>query len=377
MAFSNIKKDGHNKLTFDIADLDISIVNAIRRIILSEIPTIALAFDPISDKNPDITITTNKSPLHNEFFAHRLSLIPMHFDAETIDTYNPDDYVFKLKVKNTGTDIMSITTKDIKIYDSKAALYPESFHEKIFPKDPITKKYILITKLRPNIYYPDKGEEVDVIFKGSKNIAKAHSRWSSVSCCALSNKIDEELVKKAFQKTLDDLKKQKGEELTPKEVEAVSSKFVIEKYRHYVKNKYGEASEFHFKIESECALLPTYIFGKALDILIAKLENVRNIDLDIRVIQENQKFYNIIFVDEDYTLLNVLQCMIYNNEIRGNPATPLEYIGYYQPHPLDNKMIMKIKFDNQKDLDVGAFVKDCIKVIIDNINTVKDAWQTK
>ena len=375
MAFVNIKKAKNGKLTFDIKEMDISIVNSLRRIIISEVPTVALAFDPLSDNNPDITITVNNTALHNEFLAHRLSLIPLKFDDKTISDFNPEEYIFKLKMKNTGTDTVNVTSNDIKIYNSKDIKYPDTFHEAIFPKDIVTKDYILINKLRPNIYNPDKGEEIDIVFKGSKNIGKLHSRWSPVSCCTLSNIVDEEEANIVLKQKLKDLAEQKGSPLSQKDIDTHTGRFnSLDKYRHFKKNKYGEANEFHFIIESECGLTPEYIFQQAFDILISKLDDfsVKLEVLQIKKVQDNQNFYEVIIPDEDYTLLNVLQCMTYNYEIRGNDQTQLEYIGYYQPHPLDNKMVLKIKF--KTDTDVVSFIRTNIIKIVESLKESKDTW---
>lgn len=375
MAFLNIKNAKNGKLTFDIKDMDISIVNSLRRIIISEVPTVALAFDPLSDNNPDITIRVNNTALHNEFLAHRLSLIPMKFDDGTITDFNPDEYIFKLKMKNTGTDTINVTSNNIEIFNSKDVKYSDSFHESIFPKDAFTKDYILINKLRPNIYNSDKGEEIDIVFKGSKNIGKAHSRWCPVSCCTLSNIVDAEDANNALKNRLKELSTQKGSPLSQKEIDTHTSRFnSLDRYRHFKKNKYGEADEFHFIIESECGMTPGYIFQQAFDILINKLEDfsLKLEVLQIKKVQDNQNFYEIIIPDEDYTLLNVLQCMIYNYEVRGNDQTQLEYIGYYQPHPLDNKMILKVKL--KTDADVISLIRANITKIIEFLNECKETW---
>lgn len=374
MAFTGIKKSG-KVLTLDIKDIDLSIVNSVRRIILSEIPTIALAFDPLSDKNPDITISKNLSALHNEYLAHRISLIPLCFPEEVVEDpeFDPEDYVFTLRVKNTTQEVISVTTKDIRVHNREGKPYPEDFHRQLFPSDPVTKGHILITRLRPNIYNPDNGEEIDITFKGSRNIAKVHSRWCPVSCCTLSNRIDEKAADAALKAALADAS------LSQKQQDAIKSRFeTLDKYRHFVQNQYGEASEFHFKVESECGLSPSYIFDKAFQVLVAKLtdftENLRDQrGVSIRRLHESQHFYEVLIEDEDYTLLNVLHAGIYNREIREKQSTTvLEYIGYYQPHPLDNKMALKIKF--KKQTDIQEFLTAGAIEIAKEVEALRESW---
>ena len=367
MPFSNIKKDNKH-LQFKITDVDLSIVNSIRRIILSEIPSIALNFDPVSDNNHDITIHNNHSALHNEYLSHRLSLLPMCFPEDIVDgDFNQNDYVFKLKVKNTTTNTITVNSHDIKIFNSKGKLYPQEFHEQIFPKDPFTKSYIIITKLRPNIYNPDMGEEIDIEFKGSKNVAKLHARWATVCCCAFSNTIDETAAKAA----LEDIMK------SAENKQAAINKFnTLDKYRHFMKNKYGEANTFDFQLESECGLSTTFIFFKAICVLKDKFINLNKMlhdgEIPIKRIHDSQYLYDVVISNEDYTLLNSMHSLIYNNEIRENKNTILEYIGYYQPHPLDTKMVLKIKIKD--DTPLTEFLVSCNKQIIKHLETIEQKW---
>ncbi len=56
-------------IRFDLQHVDASVANALRRVMLSEIPTLAI------DK---VTIERNTTVLHDDFLAHRLGLLPLH-----------------------------------------------------------------------------------------------------------------------------------------------------------------------------------------------------------------------------------------------------------------------------------------------------------
>ena len=68
------------KLVFIVEGVSIEMINAIRRIMMTEIPTMAI---------DEVIILKNDSPLYDEIIAHRLGLIPLKTD---LDTYKlPED----------------------------------------------------------------------------------------------------------------------------------------------------------------------------------------------------------------------------------------------------------------------------------------------
>ena len=80
-----------------------------------------------------------------------------------------------------------------------------------------------------------------------------------------------------------------------------------------------------------------YLLKKAIDILIGHCERY----LEKSEIKECvNSMFEITIPDEDFTLVNLLQSFIYTQEI----GKELDYIGYYQPHPLEKKMVLKLRF---------------------------------
>ena len=58
---------------------DKSLVNAVRRILLTDIPTVGFNLTENGDNN-DLIMVINNSSLHNEMLLHRISFMPLYLD---------------------------------------------------------------------------------------------------------------------------------------------------------------------------------------------------------------------------------------------------------------------------------------------------------
>ncbi len=342
--FSNLKKPSEDRLSFQIHDVDLSIVNALRRIGLQEIPNVALDYDITgASTNENVTINKNTGVLHNEFLLHRLSLVPFHFSLEEIETFDDQQYLLKLQVSNKSqSDLMDVTTEHIEIFDVNNKKKDSAFHKRILPANSITKDHILLTKLKP-------GEEINITFRLNKGTGSMHSRWSPVSQCTYS------FIPESSKETLG----------------------ILESQRNYEKNNFGEPNGFLFSIQSECGITPTQVFKRSIDILMDKINNIiaalEKNDTAVTINNTTQDyFYHICIRDEDHTLVNVLHSIIYNLTIRDQADRRLIYIGYCCPHPLDRMMLMKIKMAD--DTDVRAFLVEKIQMIREFLVEFSESW---
>jgi DNA-directed RNA polymerase subunit L len=377
-----LKVLNERRINFTIRDVDLAFVNAIRRIILAEIPNVAFYFDPYDIENNDIQIKVNTGVLHNEFIAHRISLLPICLDENELHMFDPKKYKFVLKKKNDTTSVMNVTTEHFEIFEDGEKVSSHK-RERMLPKNDITGDHVLVTKLKPNLYDATNGEEIELECTPSINIAKTHSRWCPVSQCCFYNAVDRDAADKAFASKVEAAKKEKN--ITEQDIKDMKAHFeTLEVYRHFKKNKFEEPNEFVFQIESECRLRPQYLFFKAMTVLASKLETFIELILNDSDKVQFQKvgaidnLYQVGIKHEDHTLLNTLQCIIYNNEIRQKKGTSdLVYIGYFQPHPLDNLMYLKLKFDPEVQTDiefVKEFLKDATQRIIDEVNALNVDW---
>ena len=122
-------------------------------------------------RESDIKIIKNTSALHNEFLAHRLSLLPIHYDYSKLDDFDPDKYLFVIKKQNNTNRMMDVTTEHIEVKDitkDPPTIMSDQFRESLFPRNSITKDFILINKLKPSKSgIGEEGEELDITMRAT------------------------------------------------------------------------------------------------------------------------------------------------------------------------------------------------------------------
>lgn len=384
--FTIVDAKREKRLVFDVRDVDGSVLNSVRRVILSEIPNVAIAFDPYHKENSDITFVRNTSSLHNEFMGHRISLIPLQFPIEEIEDYNGSRYKFVLNVHNQGAEIRDVTTDDIRIIDTEIDREVDpDFHDIVFPKSELTGDAILITRLKPNLYNTADGEHLHAEFFSRTGIAKQHSRFSPVSTCTYYNLVDDELANAGFEQFVQAQEEKLKTTLSATEKENLRKRFnVHDRERFYYRNEYDEANQMRFTIESECRLTPVYLVNKAIDILIEKLVRIST-DTDESILAKSldkaTKAFAFTIFHEDHTIGYLIQALTFNMRIR-NPDKKLTYIGYYLPHPLVHEIVVKVMFDKscdeiQDERDALAYFVELLqKSIIPYMQELKKHWNS-
>jgi DNA-directed RNA polymerase alpha subunit len=331
-----------NRYEFDIENLDLSIINGIRRIILSKIPVLGFK----GEDDPSIVIHKNNGPLHNEFMIHRIGMIPIHFSEEATESFTEGEYEFSCTVKNNDYDILNVTTRDFTGKRNNTELTAKELHL-LFPENNVTKQPVLVTRLR-------QGEELSFTATVVKSIATEHASFSPVSLCSFY--------------------------YTPDMSKMTKEMSILDKERTYLKNDYGEASHIRFMIESELNLSPKYLVAKALEILIQKVDGLTTKS----TMELNSTIPNTIDItirDEDDTLGNIIQSLLFNKYIRQKVKTlnkyDVSYVGYYAPHPLDKTIVVRITVQSDNTLTIDEFEKvmqESIRHVEQELKTVYDDW---
>ena len=274
-----IKSKTKEELVFDITGVDPTLVNTLRRIMIAEIPTMAIE---------TVIINQNTSIIPDEVLAHRLGLIPILADAndfeekkenEDFNEKNCIKFTLNVKCEKNKNGIINneqIFSRDLNLEflgDQKNKFY-----------DNKTKKYtiglvnddIYLNKLAP-------GMEIDLVCYCVKGIGRTHAKWSPV-CTAyykLLNKIN--IIKEISGNDAEELK-----QLCPKGVFIVNKKGNAEvgnirectscrecirqdKFKDFIElGKIADHYEFH--IESVGMYTPESIFFRAINVLKNKIK---------------------------------------------------------------------------------------------------------
>jgi DNA-directed RNA polymerase subunit L len=371
--FSTISSDPKDptQLKFRIDNIDVSLVNAIRRSVIADVETVAISFDP-NKKNEDIIINTNTGALHNEFLSHRLSLLPIHLSRKEIVDFEkgPNEYSYHLHVKNETSTMLDVTTADIIVKD-ETRNDNKGLTKRLFPANAISGDYILITRLKPNLYEEGNGDEIEIEARASKGCGSMHSRWCPVSKCCFYNVVDEEAANKSLEEKLNEAQSNEKKSQILKRFNA------IERDRHFIKNEFDEPCSFWFELQTECALTPQEVFLMGVDKVLERVERfsqniVAENDIDIK--QQAGGMFMIDVENEGHTLGNLIQVGLYNHLVRNQQD--ISYIGYYEPHPLENHIIFKVKLTDDKATKdkMKQVIHEGCELILKDLRDIRSEW---
>lgn len=361
------KKSKSSEIQFDIKGdkengLDKSIVNSLRRTLLSTIPTVAFRTDI---NNSDIIIKKNNSSLHNEFLADRIGLIPLYI--------NPLDYqkqyLFHLNVQNKSTEpITTITANDFDIYPLKKGVdttlletidfndYDKENKLSQKEKDNILKpfkfngknNYCIITELKTT--NSSTLQEIELYGVPSVSYAYENSKWQAVSRASYSFKKNEELFEEIFEQKVKINDIQKSKKAKYKKELSIS-----ESERYFHRDQFAQPYWYTFYIDSVHYLKSKDLFILANQIIIDQLEKIHeelhkiateeDSFLSLKEIEDG--IFKLLFVGYDDTIGNILQTFISKNI---TDTSILSVCGYKRTHPLEDMILFTLSLNKNNKI---------------------------
>ena len=353
--FSNLVEN-KGILTFKLEGINVSLANALRRTIISDIDTVVIKTFPHSENKANIMINTTR--FNNEILKQRLSSIPIHIEDTTMPL---DQYVIEVHKKNETDTIDYVTTEDFKVKNEKTQTYlkPEEV-KKIFPPNNITKQYIDFVRLNPQLSDQIDGSEIKLTAKMSVSNAKEDSMYNVVSTCSYKNTID----KIAMQ----DKKVEYEDELRKKGLSDEDVIFEVKNWSHLQAKRITIPDSFDFIAETVGVFPNKVILQKACQVINNKLQNLIGEEQDDYMsIQKSDttipNCFDITLKGEDYTIGKILEFYLYEECF--NKDKVCTFVGFKKFHPHDDDSIIRIAFKTSVDVDiVKQHLKNgCLKLI--------------
>ena len=396
---------------------DKSLANAIRRVLLTDIPTVG--FNLYQDgENNDLTMTVNNSSLHNEMLLHRIALMPLYI--------NPINYMknhlFMCKVKHEGVEPFKfVSMNDVEIYPLKSGFqeridhyFDESYDmssddERVLKeqlstvnidnydlKKPLSQKkkdeiyrpfkfrgnthYCLITELKTT-NTEDTYQEIQFYGSPSVGFGYQDAKFQGVSQATYSFQIDETMVNEVLKNKIS------KEDILEEERESYERKFRLsESERYFYRDNTGEANSYNFSIKSNHYFDSEYLFKMSIDILIQKCENLKLEFIQFlkeetsRVSVENDKeyIYRYEVEGESHTLGNLIQSHMMRYSV--NDESIIHLIGYKKPHPLEDKILFIVSMNKAHKLassdevvktqNITTYILECMDEILKDLRVL-------
>jgi DNA-directed RNA polymerase subunit D len=153
MKIKNMTHDA-NRISFNIKDVEVPMLNALRRTVISEIPALAIE---------TVVFTTNTSIMGDELLSHRLGLIPLKTDPKLFN--NIADCT--CKGKGCGKCTVKLTLKA----DGPKTVYSGDIAPADGESSPVSDTFPII-KLT-------QSQHLDLEATAQLGIGKDHAKWQA------------------------------------------------------------------------------------------------------------------------------------------------------------------------------------------------------
>lgn len=392
-------------LTFTLENCDVSVANALRRIIVSDINQYVFRTFPHSENRAEFTVNTTR--LHNEILKQRLGCVPIHH-LHTVDGFANEykNYVVEVDVKNETDTIRYVTTEDFKVKKAKAiekgsgdadddVMYqylPEATVRKIFPPDAISGEYIEFARLLPNLSSSNSNSGEALAFTCTLEIsnAKFDGMYNVAHTCAYNCTPDAKEIDKQWRAKEKVMREGLESSLSASSIEEIVENAkknweLLDAARIFVPNS------FDFIIETVGVYTNVQLVTKACDIMIKKCEKLladiehaaaggaesgTNATTAIEYAHElttMKNSFRINLIGEDYTLGKVIENYIFYNYYNKSDGI-VSFCGFKKPHPhaLDSYIIVSFK----EEIDLPKVQELISKVILESISVFKSLFDS-
>ena len=366
------RTDERGELRFTIDKINVSLANALRRVILSDIPTFVFRTFPYSESKA--SITTNTSRLHNEILKQRLSCIPIHI---TDQDFPYQDYQLEVNVTANSGEIRYITTKDFKVKNKVTGKYltDVKVHE-IFPSNPVSSDYIEFARLLPKMSEYSEGEQLVMTCDLDIGTAQQDGAFNVVCTCAYQMTMDAAKVDEAWRIKEAELVKEGIATVGSEEMKAQRKNWSLLDAQRFTKE-----DSFDFVIETVGVFTNAEIVHKAAQIMINKCTKfIRDIESGenhiIPTVSTIQNGFDIELKGEDYTLGKVLEFFLHDKHYAEDQT--VTYCSFRKIHPHNPDSMIRVGFAETVGVDeniVAEYITTCARDAIVVFEHIRDQFR--
>ena len=366
------KTDERGELRFTIDKINVSLANALRRVILSDVPTFVFRTTPHAESKSSITVNTSR--IHNQIINQRLSCIPIHI-TETDFPFK--DYAVEVAVSADGGEIRYVTTKDFKVKNKTTGKYltDVKVHE-IFPPNEITGDYIEFARLLPKMSEYSEGEQLTMTCDLDIGTSKEDGAFNVVCTCAYSMTMDAAKVDEAWRVKEAELVKEGIAALGSDEMKAQRKNWSLLDAQRQTKE-----DSFDFVVETVGVFTNSEIVNKAAQIMINKCTKfIRDIESGenhiIPTVSTIQNGFDIELKGEDYTLGKVIEFFLHDKHYAEDQT--VTYCAFRKIHPHNPDSMIRVGFAETVGVDEGIvaeYVTTCARDAIVVFEHIRDQFR--
>jgi len=366
------RTDERGELRFTIDKINVSLANALRRIILSDVPTLVFRTAPHAESKSSITVNTSR--IHNQILNQRLSCIPIHVSDTT---FNYGEYAVEIDVVADGNEIRYITTKDFKLKNKTTGKYLTDVkcHE-IFPPNPISGDFIEFARLLPKMSEYSEGEQLTMTCDLDIATAKEDGAFNVVCTCAYQMTMDAAKVDEAWRIKEAELVKEGVATIGSDEMKAQRKNWSLLDAQRHTKD-----DSFDFVVETVGVFTNAEIVHKAAQIMINKcMKFIRDIESGenhiIPTVSTIQNGFDIELKGEDYTLGKVLEFFLHDKHYAEDQT--VTYCSFRKIHPHNPDSMIRVGFAETVGVDeniVAQYITTCARDAIVVFEHIRDQFR--
>jgi DNA-directed RNA polymerase I and III subunit RPAC1 len=366
------RTDERGELRFTIDKINVSLANALRRVILSDVPTLVFRTTPHAESKSSITVNTSR--IHNQILNQRLSCIPIHI---TDQTFEFKDYAVEINAIADGNEIRYITTKDFRMKNKTNGKYLTDVKvREIFPPNATSGDFIEFARLLPKMSEYSEGEQLTMTCDLDIGTAQQDGAFNVVCTCAYQMTMDASKVDEAWRIKEAELVREGIATVGSEEMNAQRKNWSLLDAQRHTKD-----DSFDFVVETVGVFTNAEIVYKAAQIMINKcMKFIRDIESGenhiIPTVSTIQNGFDIELKGEDYTLGKVLEFFLHDKHYAEDQT--VTYCSFRKIHPHNPDSMIRVGFAETVGVDEGIvaqYITTCARDAIVVFEHIRDQFR--